>query len=84
MLIFFAKKIPQMNVTNSCVSQASHLHALRNAVCLLLLVISGKPENVHKLCTVHYTWLISVHAISTADATYNTPVSLLKLVISGA
>lgn len=65
MLIFFAKKIPEMNVTNSRVSQASHLHALRNAVCLLLLVIPGQPDAAHKLCTVRYTWLISAQAIKT-------------------
>lgn len=73
-----------MNVRNSGVSQASHLHALRNAVCLLLLGVFGKPGNAPELCTVRYTWLISVHAVSAADATSNTPVSLLKLVISGA
>lgn len=49
----------QMNVTNSCVSQASHLHTLRNAVCLFLSVISGKPDNAHRLCRVCSTWLTS-------------------------
>lgn len=63
MLIFFAKKIPEMNVTNSCGSQASHLHTLRNAVCLLLLVIPGQLDAAHKLYTVCYTWLISAQAI---------------------
>lgn len=68
MLVFFAKKIPQTNVTNSRVSQASHLHALRNAVCLFLLVISGKPKNAHKLWGASHTWLRSGPAARAADA----------------
>jgi len=83
-LICSANQTPQLNITNRCGCQASRLQALRNSVYLLLLVISGKPEKAAKLCAVHDTGLIRVHAPSAAAAASNTPATLLTPHLSAA
>lgn len=47
MSIFFAKKIPQMNIKNSSASQTSHLHTLKN-VAFFFSIICNAFWNIGK------------------------------------